>query len=91
MPKGKYTDEALSRILSEHAANKLVRSGSYCWRSGLCCINQAAFNDPLPSVAKFSYGSVALGVASWFDNHYRSNMSAETVLSAIERLAGGAS
>ena len=85
----RYTDEALSRVLSEHAAGTLERGGMAefgLWTDSewpSCCVNQAAFNEPMCSLA---YDECP-AVAQWFDNNYRGDMSPEELLHAIEERA----
>lgn len=81
----KFSDEELSRILGEHEAGRLKRYGSYGWQDihdgGLCCVNQAAFNEGDHWVA------AARRVESyqWFDNMYDRAWSADEFLARLEK------
>ena len=87
----KFTDEELSRILSEHAAGTLVRLGAKnfnLWLTNMlypmpaCCVNQAAYNecDILEAL------DMNAAAAVWFDNHYSRFMTPEELLENLERI-----
>ena len=86
----RYTAEALSRVLSEHAAGRLKRGGHelLTWRFGgrICgCANEVAFNalkgDPKGPDVTFDINP---RVGNWFDANYRRNMTPEELLAGIE-------
>lgn len=83
----RFTDEELSRILSEHSAQLLKRGGSGGY-DGLFCMAEAAFNLPedpngcareLDANAHFTATPI-----NDFDNEYDNTWSAETFLRKIE-------
>jgi hypothetical protein len=90
----RYNDEALSRILSEHAAGTLLGGGAPNWIDAdreideppvtpRCCVNQAAFNENDPGMAASAHGAEAQQVALWFDDEYVSAMTPEELLLGI--------
>lgn len=90
----KYTDEELSRILSEHAAGQLIRAGSDInWTiSGtgqypVGCVNQAAYNESCSindeDIPVFSLNAP---MAKWFDYKYETGMTPEDLLHKLEKL-----
>ena len=81
--KRKYTDEELSRILSEAAGRPLCRGGSPCWWDG-GCINQIAFNEPNPRRAGRKWSAAA----DWFDGWmplFESHVDPELLLRELEK------
>lgn len=79
-----YTEKQLSMILSAHAAGMLVVRGLYNF--GLDdfsvggCINQVAFNDPVPGAAAAKNADAAW----WFDTCYLPSMPVEDLLRKLE-------
>lgn len=81
----RYTDEQLSRILSEHAACHLQRFG-HGWYPGQdnrrCCVNQAAYNlDDEEEAGKMKHEATTL-----FDCHYRPTFTPEQLLRLLSAL-----
>lgn len=84
----RFTDEQMSRILSEHAVEQLTRHGASNWRRdyddrSLCCVNQAAYNEPSVGLA----ASKNRAPADWFDWHYTATMSPRALAAALDATA----
>ena len=80
MSRKRITNEEWSKILGEHDAGQLIRSGMRCWtflgERPSACINQVRFNTPDPGPA-FSQDSRA---AEWFDTNYNGDWFPEVFL-----------
>lgn len=76
----KFSDEQLSRIITAHENNELVRSG-YTGIGYPCCINQAAYEEYFCGIA-YDLDSV---VAEWFDENYQTTWTTEQFIRKLEQ------
>lgn len=87
MPKVSFTDEELSRVLSEHSIGGMARLGGDWLAGEKVCILQVKLNI----FSSEDAANTAPNLAWVFDEEYKENSSPEELLSSIDKWSNNVS